>query len=128
MANFQLIYREGKTLISRTPLAVNGNSLIFAAPLNVGQKVQFGFANAFSVLSGSNLIAKKISSELEYDIDTAYSLSEAKLFLHPQNKPVRVNHLLTNFHLPKSTLLMLVASFGSYPLIISYKIEASSTF
>lgn len=36
---------------------------------------------------------------------------EANLFLHPQNKPIRVNHLLTNFHLPKSTLLMLVASF-----------------
>jgi S-adenosylmethionine:tRNA ribosyltransferase-isomerase len=36
---------------------------------------------------------------------------EANLFLHPHNKPIRVNHLLTNFHLPKSTLLMLVASF-----------------
>lgn len=36
---------------------------------------------------------------------------EANLFLHPQNRPSRVNHLLTNFHLPKSTLLMLVASF-----------------
>ena len=36
---------------------------------------------------------------------------EANLFLHPQNRPLRVDHLLTNFHLPKSTLLMLVASF-----------------
>jgi len=36
---------------------------------------------------------------------------EANLFLHPNNKPLRTNHILTNFHLPKSTLLMLVASF-----------------
>ncbi|DAB29023.1 MAG TPA: tRNA preQ1(34) S-adenosylmethionine ribosyltransferase-isomerase QueA [Sulfurimonas sp. UBA12504] len=36
---------------------------------------------------------------------------EANLFLHPNNKPLRVDYLLTNFHLPKSTLLMLVASF-----------------
>ncbi|MEK6659462.1 MAG: tRNA preQ1(34) S-adenosylmethionine ribosyltransferase-isomerase QueA [Campylobacterota bacterium] len=36
---------------------------------------------------------------------------EANLFLHPNNKPLRINYLLTNFHLPKSTLLMLVASF-----------------
>ncbi len=40
-----------------------------------------------------------------------FQSGEANLFLHPNNKPQRVNHLLTNFHLPKSTLLMLVASF-----------------
>lgn len=34
-----------------------------------------------------------------------------KLFLNPINKPQRVDFLLTNFHLPKTTLLMLVASF-----------------
>ncbi|MGM9996525.1 tRNA preQ1(34) S-adenosylmethionine ribosyltransferase-isomerase QueA [Campylobacter lanienae] len=33
------------------------------------------------------------------------------LFLHPANPPKRQNYLLTNFHLPKSTLIMLVASF-----------------
>ncbi len=36
---------------------------------------------------------------------------ECDLFLHPQNKPHKTNALLTNFHLPKTTLLMLVASF-----------------
>lgn len=34
-----------------------------------------------------------------------------ELFLNPQNPPIRQNFLLTNFHLPKSTLIMLVASF-----------------
>jgi len=49
---------------------------------------------------------------IEYYVRHKEQLSgEANLFLHPQNKPQRVNHLLTNFHLPKSTLLMLVASF-----------------
>ncbi|MBT0826859.1 S-adenosylmethionine:tRNA ribosyltransferase-isomerase [Campylobacter lari] len=33
------------------------------------------------------------------------------LFLHPQNIPQRLDYLLTNFHLPKSTLIMLVAAF-----------------
>jgi len=46
-----------------------------------------------------------------YDKHGKVQAGEANLFLHPQNKPSRVNHLLTNFHLPKSTLLMLVASF-----------------
>ena len=49
---------------------------------------------------------------VEYYARNSDKLSgEANLFLHPNNKPIRVTHLLTNFHLPKSTLLMLVASF-----------------
>jgi len=46
-----------------------------------------------------------------YDKHGRVQSGEANLFLHPQNRPSRVDHLLTNFHLPKSTLLMLVASF-----------------
>jgi len=48
---------------------------------------------------------------VEYHVRSRESRGEANLFLHPHNPPLRVNHLLTNFHLPKSTLLMLVASF-----------------
>lgn len=36
---------------------------------------------------------------------------ECDIFLHPKNPPKRVNYLLTNFHLPKSTLIMLVSAF-----------------
>lgn len=48
---------------------------------------------------------------VEYHVRSKERNGEANLFLHPHNPPLRVNHLLTNFHLPKSTLLMLVASF-----------------
>ncbi len=48
---------------------------------------------------------------IEYYARMQEQSGEANLFLHPNNQPIRVNHLLTNFHLPKSTLLMLVASF-----------------
>lgn len=54
---------------------------------------------------------------------------EANLFLHPNNKPIRVNHLLTNFHLPKSTLLMLVASFvGVDKAVELYKIAIENRY
>lgn len=35
---------------------------------------------------------------------------ECNIFLHPLNPPQKLNALLTNFHLPKSTLIMLVSS------------------
>ena len=48
---------------------------------------------------------------IEYFIRTKKESGSNDLFLHPLNKPKRVDYLLTNFHLPKSTLIMLVASF-----------------
>ncbi len=48
---------------------------------------------------------------VEYFARTRERSGEANLFLHPNNPPQRVDYLLTNFHLPQSTLLMLVASF-----------------
>ena len=56
-------------------------------------------------------VGTTVTRTIEYYAREGKTHGESDLFLHPQNKPIRVNHLLTNFHLPKSTLLMLVASF-----------------
>ncbi|MCH5336024.1 MAG: tRNA preQ1(34) S-adenosylmethionine ribosyltransferase-isomerase QueA [Campylobacter sp.] len=48
---------------------------------------------------------------IEYFYRTGIQSGACDLFLHPFNKPLRQDYLLTNFHLPKSTLIMLVASF-----------------
>jgi len=65
---------------------------------------------------------------IEYYAREKKLFGECNLFLHPQNKPIRVNNLLTNFHLPKSTLIMLVSAFISrekalelYEVAIKYK-------
>ncbi len=56
-------------------------------------------------------IGTTVTRTIEYYVRTKKCFGECDLFLHPLNPPIRVNHLLTNFHLPKSTLIMLVASF-----------------
>jgi len=61
LPDIQLLFTEGSTVVSRTPMAVDGDSLVFAGPLKEGQKVKFGFSNASSVISGSNKIGKTVS-------------------------------------------------------------------
>ena len=56
-------------------------------------------------------IGTTVTRTIEYYIRENKTQAEANLFLHPNNLPKRVDYLLTNFHFPKSTLLMLVASF-----------------
>ncbi|MDD5728599.1 MAG: S-adenosylmethionine:tRNA ribosyltransferase-isomerase, partial [Victivallales bacterium] len=41
------------------------------------------------------------------------------IFLHPPYKPQLVDMLLTNFHLPKSTLLMLVSTFADRKMVLN---------
>lgn len=56
-------------------------------------------------------IGTTVTRTVEYYVRTQKTQGECDLFLHPSNPPQRVTHLLTNFHLPKSTLIMLVSSF-----------------
>ncbi len=56
-------------------------------------------------------IGTTVTRTVEYFAREKKVNGECDLFLNPKNRPIRVNHLLTNFHLPKSTLIMLVSAF-----------------
>lgn len=56
-------------------------------------------------------IGTTVTRTVEYYVRTQKTEGECNLFLNPDNPPQRITHLLTNFHLPKSTLIMLVSAF-----------------
>ena len=51
------------------------------------------------------------------------------IFLRPPYRFRAVDRMVTNFHLPRSTLLMLVAAFGGYePVMHAYREAVSSGY
>jgi len=52
---------------------------------------------------------------------------ETNIFIRPPHEFRAVDHIVTNFHLPKSTLIMLVAAFAGYDLTMRAYREAIDT-
>ena len=69
-------------------------------------------------------IGTTVTRTIEYYERTHKTQGECDLFLNPSNPAKRVNHLLTNFHLPKSTLIMLVSAFVGREKTLSLYKEA----
>jgi S-adenosylmethionine:tRNA ribosyltransferase-isomerase len=73
----------------------------------IGIKAKEALDKAKKVLA----VGTTVTRTIEYYARKNMISGECDLFLNPANKPIKVDHLLTNFHLPKSTLIMLIASF-----------------
>ncbi len=68
--------------------------------------------DANKILKNNNILCIGTTAlrSIEWFIKTHKLCGENDIFLHPLNKPKKVKALLTNFHLPKSSLIMLVSS------------------
>ena len=64
---------------------------------------------------GTTSVRTLESAAGEHGVVTAGS-NETRIFIRPPYTFRAVDHLLTNFHLPHSTLIMLVAAFAGYDL------------
>jgi S-adenosylmethionine:tRNA ribosyltransferase-isomerase len=61
---------------------------------------------------------RAIESTAQEDGAIQAGVYDTNIFIYPGYRFKRVDHLLTNFHLPGSTLLMLVCALGGYELVM----------
>ena len=72
LPDFQLLRKEGDATIARTPMITDGEKIIFAASMQEGQKYQFGFAHATSIVKASRKIEEKL---VEKPVESVYIYS-----------------------------------------------------
>ena len=70
--------------------------------------------NRGKVWAVGTTVARALESAADSPGHVRDGSAETSLFIRPPYNFKIVNHLITNFHLPRSTLLMLVCAFGGY--------------
>jgi len=101
------------------------------------QQIQAAHAALRSILAVGTTVVRALedsalrAAEVRADSVVCAGRAEARLFITPGFSFRVVNALLTNFHLPKSTLLALVSAFaGREPTLAAYRhaVEARYRF
>jgi S-adenosylmethionine:tRNA ribosyltransferase-isomerase len=69
------------------------------------------------IVAVGTTVVRSLESAVQEGTVRPYS-GETRLFIRPRYRFSAVDALLTNFHLPESTLLMLVCAFGGYDAVM----------
>jgi S-adenosylmethionine:tRNA ribosyltransferase-isomerase len=83
-------------------------------PAAVASAVREARARGAAVWAVGTTVVRALESAAQGDGTVTEGAGETRLLISPGYKFRVVDHLLTNFHLPRSTLLMLVAAFAGY--------------
>ena len=81
-------------------------------------------ASGGTVWAVGTTTVRTLESAADANGRVAGSEGDTRIFIRPQYRFQAVDHLVTNFHLPRSTLIMLVAAFAGYELTMTAYREA----
>ncbi len=91
----------------------------YEIPAAVASAVREARARGAAVWAVGTTVVRALESAAHADGTVREGAGETRLLITPGYEFKVVDHLLTNFHLPRSTLLMLVAAFAGYELTMA---------
>jgi S-adenosylmethionine:tRNA ribosyltransferase-isomerase len=96
----------------------------FQVPASTADTLHTVKASGRAVWAVGTTSMRTLESATRVDGTMPASEGTTDIFIYPPYRFRMVDHLLTNFHLPKSTLVMLVAAFAGYELTMRAYREA----
>jgi S-adenosylmethionine:tRNA ribosyltransferase-isomerase len=101
----------------------------FTLPEKVAELINSTKENGNKVLAVGTTTLRALESSVDTDGKIKEKSGSTDIFIHPPYKPKSADMLLTNFHLPKSTLLMLVCAFaGKENIMNAYQLAIKEKF
>jgi len=91
----------------------------YEIPAEVADSVSEARARGAAVWAVGTTVVRALESAATADGMVRAGAAETRLLIAPGYEFKVVNHLVTNFHLPRSTLLMLVAAFAGYDTMMA---------
>ncbi len=91
----------------------------YEIPAEVASEVREARARGAAVWAIGTTVVRALESAARPDGTVAAGAAETRLLIAPGYQYRVVDHLVTNFHLPRSTLLMLVAAFAGYETMMT---------
>ncbi|MGB7212893.1 MAG: tRNA preQ1(34) S-adenosylmethionine ribosyltransferase-isomerase QueA [Gemmatimonadales bacterium] len=88
----------------------------FDIPTQAVAEISDTRARGGAVWAVGTTVVRALESAAAADRTVRAGVAETRLMIAPGHEFKVVDHLVTNFHLPRSTLLMLVAAFAGYEL------------
>ena len=95
------------------------HSEIYHIPQATAELIQNTKTNGGKIIAVGTTTLRTLESAARYQLETLAGEGETNIFITPGFNFKIVDKLITNFHLPKSTLLMLVSAFAGFEPIKS---------
>ena len=90
------------------------HSEIYHIPQATAELIQTTKINGGKIIAVGTTTLRTLESAARYQLETLAGEGETNIFITPGFNFKIVDKLITNFHLPKSTLLMLVSAFAGF--------------